>query len=161
MWCQVTQVVSYNAKTLAVLPPFVLRGAEALECKKFDVDPSLALRQSIDESVESYAVFVDGQLAGIWGYRVSSFMGGIAKPWLFATPVAERHAYRFGMAAKRAFEYLLGEYSTLEVVANRDHEKAVRLLMRNGFRALDYYEVNGMKFIFFRKTRKAVKEARN
>lgn len=146
-------VVSFNAKQLTSLPAFEFREVEKTECLRFGLDPVQALIKNIDESLETFAIFGDGELFAVWGYRVSSYMSDVALPWVLATKAAERFPYRFAAGARRVFDKLLEDYKAIEVTASKNHAKALKLLMKNKFLALDQYDAFGMTFIVFHRER--------
>ena len=147
------RLTSVNAKRLYSLPPFELRSIEANECKRFGLDPVEALKKNISESVETSAIFLEGKLVAVWGYRVSSYMSGTALPWVLATKDSEHFPYRFARSARFVFDYLLRFYNCIEVTASKEHDKAIRLLMKNKFLAIDQYDAFDMTFIIFKRER--------
>ena len=97
------------------------------------LDPRAALEGSAYLALETYAVYVAGDLLAIWGYRPESFMGSTCNIWLLSAPKVDEHAFLFARSSARIVGDLLKTWDTLRVIVHGDYKKAVRWLTWLGF----------------------------
>ncbi len=91
-----------------------------------------ALRHSLDNSDQAFAIRLGGSMAAILG--VGSTMG-VGIPWLLAHPDFEKPAAAVPMArlVRRFIEHWLAAFGRLENHADPEHAEALKMLRWMGF----------------------------
>jgi hypothetical protein len=135
------------------LPTLRLRELDTEECVAWDTGAvEGAIKRSIENSLESYAVYVDGALATVFGYMPYSFAGTTVRAWLLTTDVVDSNQFLFARTFNRVVGFLLGKYETVEVYVWYGHFQALKWLKRQGFRIHCVDPLNE-EFVFMRKSR--------
>lgn len=123
------------------------------------------LRQGIEQSIEAWAMWFNGELACLWGVSVLSVnVHGsrvdfkperVACGWLLTTRAVDRHPKTFWLACGAIFPQVLERYGMLINWIDVRHVKAIRWADRLGFH-LDPpapHGVDGLPFRRFKVTK--------
>lgn len=110
-----------------------MREADAEECRRQGYEPQEALSESIRESLKSIAVFSDGELLGVWGYRPHTILGSTVNAWFLSTPAIENHRIAAARESKRVISFLLTLYPQIVVRVDKDYTLSINWLSWLGF----------------------------
>lgn len=112
---------------------FRLRDEDAQECIAVGMTPMAAIDFSVRNSLESFAVTVDGQVLVVWGYGTRHFMADTGYPWLLTSPLVEKHRFFFARTSQSALSYLHRRFRRLEVFVDARYLRAQAWLEWLGF----------------------------
>lgn len=119
--------------TLCVEPTVRLRLADEIECRAGGMEAVEAITNSAQQSTVAQQHVIGDEVAAYWGWKRISALGSVAQVWMLSTRTVDRHPIAFGRAAKREFNRLLTQYTTLIVHVHVHHHVALRWLKRLGF----------------------------
>lgn len=91
-----------------------------------------AIAGSFERSLYRRSVFVDNEIAAMWG------AGGvltIGEAWLLTTPAIARIPFAFAREGRREVSHMLKLYSSLRLAVHCDYKAAIRLATLWGFRS--------------------------
>lgn len=112
----------------------VMRAADAAEVMASGgYGPQAALHDCLAWSHESYAGFIEGELACLFGVGPGSFLLNAGVPWMLSSPVVERHPRSFFIASRAVVRAWLERYDSLEQMVDARHHQALRWLRHLGF----------------------------
>lgn len=100
-------------------------------------EPLPVLVQSVEMSAEAWAVYIDGELACLWGVVPLSetLLGGrVGIGWMLTTEVVERRAKTFWRACCELLPAILRRWDVLTNAIDMRHEQAIRWADRLGFK---------------------------
>lgn len=136
-----------------------MRDADRAECEATGYTPKAALLHSMGASKERYAVYFNGEFAGIYGVvesKASSTLEPLHFAWFLSTPVVEKYPKTFFKESLRVTHELSKKYGTLINYVDARYERALEWLYRIGF-ALEYNKQvkgpTGQAFIPVRRVR--------
>lgn len=126
-----------------------MRAMDALEATSLGAHPARLLRDSYYSAILRRTVFVDGDLAAMWG------LGGVmlsdeGTPWLVTAPPIERIPVSFVRIARGQVDDMLALRKRLSNVVMASYTGAVRLLEVLGFN-LDDPQPMGPQGVPFRR----------
>jgi hypothetical protein len=126
-----------------------LRQGDMAELLCMGISAPKALWRSYKESVVRKSVYVDGQLAAMWGCS-GSVLGGVGCPWLLTAPEIELIPIAFVKEARAEAQSMLALFPLLENYVVANYVKACRFLEVVGF-SLDEPIIakNGTPFLRF------------
>lgn len=111
-----------------------MREADQLEVLASDGHrPAEALLASCAVSEFTRALFLDGELAAVFGVR--KLETGVAVPWALTTTAVDRHRIAFWRASKLVLLELRKRYPLLSQCIDARHKQALRWARRLGFSA--------------------------
>lgn len=110
-----------------------MRAEDAAECRAGGMEPTEALRTSIEQSQEAYVFGYKGDLLCVFGFQPSTFMGETAHAWMLSTEHAAKHWYKFARTSFRTMHWLLERFPKIEVSVHEDYHLAVEWLGWLGF----------------------------
>lgn len=116
---------------------FALRRADAEECFALGFKESEAVAKSIGLSDYWDAVYVDGEFAGVWGYRAENLFSTRCWAWLLTTEKSSEHKMLFLRQSLRVMDYLFSRFCEVIVVVHAKHKLAVRWLTWLGFATVE------------------------
>lgn len=93
-----------------------------------------AVRQSIKNSDEVAAAYIDGDLVCIFGLHRISMLTNKMAPWMLGTKFIEIHKRQFYKGSKKLLARMLEHADQLENMVYCDHYDAVNWLGRIGFK---------------------------
>lgn len=133
----------------------VVREADARECRAAGFEPEEALRLSIARSDEVYEARAErnGELLGIWGWRVIGFLTQRVDMWLLTSDAVSDHAMYFGRESKRIMDELLLRFSVLQCEVHLGHRSSLRWLRWLGFSEVAQRKVGDEVFLLMQKGR--------
>ena len=112
----------------------MMRAADAAEVMASNgEDPRTALQTCLEWSQESYAGYIGGELACLFGVGPGSFLLNTGVPWMLSTAVVERHPRAFYVASRSVVSSWLERYDSLEQMVDVRHVQALRWLRHLGF----------------------------
>lgn len=124
---------------VSTLPAYIpmlkdsLRDKDRAEIMNLGITPSRALWRSFRRSIMCKTVFVDGEIAAIFGIS-GEILGEIGRPWLLTSPAAEKVSpLRFVRIYQKEVEEMLKLFPYLASVVDASYDGAVRLLENVGF----------------------------
>lgn len=128
----------------------VLRPEDEREILTFGVSPERALWRSYRGSVMRETIYIDGEIAAIYGLG-STFMGVLGTPWLLTSPqVRKVSSLKFARIYQQKVKEMLKIYSKLNNIVDAEYTAAIRLLEIVGFK-LGARESIGNKGRMFRR----------
>lgn len=110
--------------------PVALRPEDAAELEAAGSTPEAAIAFSIHQSCYSFAVYLNGNLACVWGYRRTGFAADV---WLLTTEEVNRHPFAFIKESRRLLHILQEEFSEIRCEVHADYTKTKMWLARLGF----------------------------
>ncbi len=114
----------------------VLREADVAECWAGGLQPDEAVAQSIALSEQSFGVWVDDVLLGVWGYAPLSVLGSSCRAWCLTTPLVEWYKPLFTRLSITMVRGLLDRYNAVYCEVDTAHGRAIRWLGVLGFKLL-------------------------
>lgn len=111
-----------------------LRDADAMECIAGGMTPRQALARSMETSDEYHAVYIDDELAAVWGFAYASLFSYRCQAWLLTTEAIEGHNLRFARSSSRVLQRLFERFEEVEVYAHAEYDKAMNWLVWLGFK---------------------------
>lgn len=111
------------------------RGADVDECLASGLLPMAAVKNSVENSVEAYVVMIEGRVAAVWGFGVSSPLGECCYPWILTTDLIEHHKRRYVRGSARVVDYLLSRFPRLQIMVDCRYLNAISWLEWLGFDA--------------------------
>lgn len=139
-----------NRISVDTIPPYELREADVLECLAGGISPELAVKRSVQQSNNAFAVYADEKLLCLWGLRFEDRTKQEAWMWLLSTPAVEDYKVAFARASRRMLDILLSESPVIKVLVHTQHEVAVRWLKWLGFQIAEHYNEH---FMLMRRTK--------
>ena len=130
-----------------------LRREDALEAEALaGVSPSVLMKKSFSNSMESWVWVKDDEPGAIWGVAMDSIIGGTAQIWLVSTPVVDRYPIEFLRSSRKVLEVLQTRYPVLENWVDARYVKCIRWLEWLGFTMgeAEPFGVQGLPFHKFR-----------
>ena len=113
------------------------------------------LWDSYNYTLEPKSIFVDGQLAAVFGCG-GTVLGNVGKPWLLTTPVSEKSPILFVRVYRQQVMEMLENYPVLENMVDASYTKAIKLLEMVGFSVYHAEPIaSGAMFRKFRMTANA------
>ncbi len=97
------------------------------------IGPLNGLQMSVQASLVSRAVDIDGALAAVFGLVPRSLVGGTGAPWLMGTPVLDRHSRVLVRATAGYIRSMLALTPHLSNYVHARNARSVRWLKRVGF----------------------------
>ncbi len=110
----------------------VMKEDNAKTAIKLGISPRRALWKSWRNSVISKTVFINNEIAAIWGLAGSPF-ADVGFPWLVAAPCVDEYPMRTAFAYRRALNEMQEIFPELEDYVDSTDEKAIRMLTLMGF----------------------------
>lgn len=124
-----------------------LRPADEAECLAWGASPEELIKDSIANSVASYAVVAYEQIPhrghmidcparplALWGYGSRTPMSDTCYGWLLTFPEIDKFKLRFARASKRVIAFLLEVYTVIEVTVDAEHKESLKWLGWLGFK---------------------------
>lgn len=78
------------------------------------ISPATAIRVTAAFALAAWTALVDGKPAVIFGINRQAMVSDVGVPWMLATPVMEKHRYRFLREAKHYFERMDRAFERME-----------------------------------------------
>ena len=128
-----------------------MRAGDRAECEAVGMTVRKAVWRSYRRAVVARVAFMDGELAALFGLGGGAF-GATGTPWMFTTPVVERHKLAFLRGALATRDEFLLANPILENWVHAEYGQACRLLLSLGFTLSDPAPF-GPKGALFRKFR--------
>lgn len=128
-----------------------MRTRDRAECEALGVPVRKAVWRSYRHAVVARVAFMDGELAALFGLGGGAF-GLVGVPWMFTTPIVERHKLAFLRGARAMRDEFLTATPALENWVHAEYGQACRLLLSLGF-TLSEPAPFGLKGALFRKFR--------
>ncbi len=111
-----------------------LRDADKAEIKAASHLSSYeALEYGVRFSTLSRTVFMDGQIACMWGVGSANLIGGVGVPWMLGSPLIKTHAASFLRRCGPCVEQLKAGFQLLENYVDARNTAAIRWLRWLGF----------------------------
>lgn len=106
------------------------------------------LSHSVNSSVRSASVFINGELVCIMGVTAKSLLNGVGCPWLIGSTALAKYKRELIAESKRLLPELMGSFSKLENYVHSENKQAVRYLKHIGFtiHTAEPYGCNGELF---------------
>lgn len=101
-----------------------LRAADEAECLAAGMTGAEAVKHSVDNSDWYEAVYLNGQLAVVWGYARGSFFTPSCVAWLLTTDLVEEHKVWFAKSSLRCLRYLFETFEEVLIEVHLDHKLA-------------------------------------
>lgn len=119
------------------------------------------LVEAIGKSDEAWALYIDNELAGMWGVVPAEsdiLTGRCGSAWLLTTDAIDRHKLSFWRLCRAYVPLLLLRWNLLYNFIDARHVRAIRWAERLGFRLEEPrpYGVAGLPFRPFTATREAL-----
>lgn len=131
-----------------------LRLEDKMECEALGFHGALdALVSSLEASVETWALYLGGELAALYGVadpRPESILGGPGPRgvvWALTGEACSRHPRAFVRASRWALADLLERWGSLHNVVDTRYRGALRWLDVLGFRAGKEHTIRGTRFV--------------
>lgn len=109
-----------------------LRYDDWSEITCFGIRPFVAIRQSFKTSHLRRSVFVEDELAAMWGLS-GVMLGDLGEPWLLTSPAIEKIPVSFVKEGRREIAQMLTLYRRLEGLTTQSYSRAHRFLEVLGF----------------------------
>lgn len=122
-----------NIQNLMSAGAINLREGDRQECEAMGLLPFQVIAECVNRSVESFVVTIDGEVAATWGYSVNSVIGNICYPWLFTTPVVEKHKMIFARGSLSIVNFLLARFPEVRVLVDCRYADSIGWLEWLGF----------------------------
>jgi hypothetical protein len=100
--------------------------------QKLGIPQHRALWQAYQSSVLCKTIFINGEIAAIWGCH-GSILSKVGKPWLIMTPAVGDYPLRVAFRYRRELKDMLKCFSILEDWVDATNQKAIRLMRLLGF----------------------------
>lgn len=126
-----------------------LRAEDAAEVLLFGLDGVEAIQRSMDDSIASECLLVDGEPAAVLGFAMPDLMSGTGTPWILTTPAVEKYPTAFARATKRILNRAFDVAQRLENVTDARYTKAIAWIEWLGFTVEP--EVNGLRRFWMEK----------
>jgi len=119
----------------AVLLAASMRSEDEDECIAAGYASGLhAAKYSVSSATDAWAVFIKGELLGVFGVNVSSVVSGKAVLWLLTTTLADRRPKTFVYVAMKLLDVLKLQWPHISVGIGAHHIKARRFAKGCGFK---------------------------
>jgi hypothetical protein len=115
------------------LGQFKLRELDEIECNLSGLTGREAVASSIQNSDESFSVWVGNDLFAMWGYKWRSYLSGGADLWLLTTPMVDKNRKTFVKECCRLVPLLKECFGLVVFDGWPGHAKAMRLLKKFEF----------------------------
>lgn len=133
----------------------VLRPEDEREILAFGITPEKALWRSYKASLWAKTVYIDGQIAAIYGIG-GTLLGDPARPWLLTSEQVKKISpLKFARHYQAEVKEMLKIYSKLSSIVDADYSAAIRLLEIIGFE-VSAPEKMGNQGRMFRRFEKAI-----
>lgn len=109
-----------------------LRERDMAMAKKVGIPAHRALWRVYKKSVMCRTIFVNNEIAAIWGVA-GSFLGSVGKPWMVASPLVEDYPTKLMFRYRSELRSMLRFFPILEDWVSKDDEKTMKLLKIIGF----------------------------
>ncbi len=126
-----------------------MRPEDAAEFEAVGIDVRTGLRKTFRAALVRNSVFVDGELAAMWGMGGDA-LSDIGAPWLLTTPAIERVPVSFVRVGRENVAAMLRIKPILVNYVDARYRRACRFVEALGF-VLDPPEPYGSKGALFRK----------
>ena len=110
-----------------------LRAEDAAEVLLFGLDGESAIAFSLDRSIVSECLLVDGEPAAVFGIAIDDMIGGTGCPWMLTTPAVERCQLAFARATRRLCARCFEMVPRLENLIDARYTRAIKWLQWLGF----------------------------
>lgn len=112
----------------------VMRPEDIAEVRSSDDwSPIQALAESLRKSEEAWSVFVDGEIAAMYGVSTLSMLGGVGAVWMLTGPALEKHPLAVLRACQRLLPDLLIRHHVLINAIDARYSKALKWAKWLGF----------------------------
>lgn len=110
--------------------------------------PLYIIRESVKQTPKTYTVFIDGELACLFGMAPLGLLGRQGAPWLLGTPVLDRHPSVLMRYCLPYIAEMLESRSHLFNYVDARNVRSIRWLKRLGFKfhPAQPYGVAGLPF---------------
>ena len=115
----------------------ILRAADVAELAELCREPLESLEQSVAGSSEAFAVFVDGEIVGIFGVYPRSVISDEAFPWLLGSETMATHARAIMVFSRNWVEEKRKQFRYLHNYVSPHNVAAIRWLRWLGFTVSD------------------------
>lgn len=126
-----------------------LRPEDEREIKNFGLCVRKILWTTFHETRHPMAVLVDGKIAGVFGCA-GTIIGEIGRPWMLATPIADKYPLQFALLYRQEIKKMLKLYPVLENVVDATYHKAIKLMEIMGFEVYNAEPMGPRKAMFCR-----------
>jgi hypothetical protein len=109
-----------------------MREGDRAEMEAAGLDAKVALRKSFRAALIRETIFVDGEIAAMWGMGGDA-LSDIGTPWLLTTPAAERVPVSFLRVAKKNVATMLRLKPILVNYVDARYARACRFVEALGF----------------------------
>lgn len=112
-----------------------------------------AVRASVDLSMECWTCVLDGEVLAIYGLLPQSVIRGQVNLWMLTTDLAIKRKKSFVRCAKHVLTHLKSQWKAVSVGIAADHDRALRLAARFGFRPQLRYPapVSGAECVLYQR----------
>jgi hypothetical protein len=117
-----------------------LRDADRAEIEAQGQTPRHLLFRLWRWSVIRRTVFVDGEIAAMWGCE-GSLLGRVAAAWLYTTPAAARVPIGFLKAAQSGIHQMRQHFPVLISDVDASYERSIRFMQLLGFHVGESFEL--------------------
>lgn len=121
---------------------------------RLGMNPKKALWQSYKQSLISRTIFVNGEIAAIFGISGIIFEDR-GRPWLIMAPIAEDYPFRVAFMYRSELKKMQEMFPILEDYVSDVDEQAIRMLELMGFK-LDKEKIPVGDAIMLRAERRAI-----
>lgn len=138
-------MVEAELRHIRMLVP-VLRAEDRAEIYAMGTVPRHLLHRLVRSSPIRRTVFVDGDIAAMWGCG-GSLLGIVGEIWLFTAAPVERVPLAFLKAARRGIDECMRTRRELASDVSADYERSIRFMRMLGFEVGHPYALpNGAMF---------------
>lgn len=106
--------------------------------------PSMAIRTTLEKSIDAWTGFVDQDVACMWGINEESLMTG-AHIWLVTTPLVEKRPYKFLIESRRVVKKAINLYQYLYGYVDTQYEMSARWMEWLGFEPVSLHDLGKMR----------------
>ena len=119
--------------TMAHARAIDLREADAREIEALGFTQEEGLRLSLDRAVWAHAYLVDGEIAAILGFSLTSLLGGGGQPWLITGKPVERVKKSFARIARARIAEMKAQHGYLANWVHAEYTESLRFMAWLGF----------------------------
>lgn len=142
-------IIPSEPKHIRMMAEF-LRDADKREIEAIGLSAYQGVRRSVRGSLIAKAIFVDGELAALFGVG-GNILGDIGEPWLVTSPACEKVSpLLFVKVYQKEVLKMLRLFPCLANYVDASYSKAIKLLENSGFK-VDEPEELGNNKAFYRK----------
>lgn len=131
-----------------------MRKKDIEECKAFGMSPGRALRNSMNSSLYSKSVWMDGKIIAMIGLS-GNVISEVGCPWMLTGNGIEKVPFTFAKVAIKELDEMHKYKPVLSNFVQADYHEAVRFLSAVGFSIASPRQVGKNGVLFHQVVRKA------